>query len=100
MSIIGKSSTIQLDCILFASDFSPASHNAGLYASALAVHIGTKLIVGHSFTLTQAEDEVEVEKAKASRQRVDLEHDLKLAPHVLDAGRGATESVLIEGEPL
>ena len=40
MSIIGKSSTIQLDSILFATDFSPASQNAGLYASVVSVHFG------------------------------------------------------------
>lgn len=99
MSIIGKSITIQLDSILFATDFSPASQNAGLYASAVSVHFGTKLVVGHSFTLTQAALEVEVEKAQASRQRVDLEHELELEAEVLDAGRGTTETVLVEGDP-
>ncbi len=99
MSIIGKSSQIQLDSILFATDFSPASQNAGLYASAVSVHFGTTLIVGHSFTLTQAALEVEVEKAKPSLQRVDLDHDLALAAEVLDAGRGTTETVLLEGDP-
>lgn len=99
MSIIGKSSTIQLDSILFATDFSPASHNAGLYASALSVHFGTGLIVSHSFTLTQAALEVEVEKGKVSQQRVDLDLDLRLASEILDAGRGRTESILLDGDP-
>lgn len=99
MSIIGKSSTIHLDSILFATDFSPASQNAGLYASAVSVHFETRLIVSHSFTLSQAALEVEVEKATASRQRVDLEHELKLEAEVLDAGRGTTKFVLVEGDP-
>jgi nucleotide-binding universal stress UspA family protein len=99
VSIIGRSSTIQLDSILFATDFSPASHNAGLYASAVSVHFGTKLIVGHSFTLTQAALEVEVEREKVSQQRVDLDLDLRLAAEILDAGRDRTESVLLEGDP-
>ena len=99
MSIIGKSSTIQLNSILFATDFSPASQNAGLYASAVSVHFGTKLVVGHSFTLTQAALEVEVAEAKASQQRTDLDHDLKLTAKVLDAGKGTTQCVLLEGDP-
>ena len=99
MSIIGKSSTIQLDSILFATDFSPASHNAGLYASALSVRFGTELIVGHSFTLTQAALEVEVEKGKVSQQRVDLDLDLRLVAEKLDAGTGRTQSTLLEGDP-
>lgn len=99
MSDIGKSSIIQLGSVLFATDFSPASHNAGLYASAVSVHFGTKLIVGHSFTLSQAALEVEVEKGKASQQRIDLDLDLRRAAEILDAGRGQTESVLLEGDP-
>jgi nucleotide-binding universal stress UspA family protein len=99
VSIIGKSSQVQLDCILFATDFSPVSQNAGLYASAISVHFGTKLIVGHSFTLTPAALEVEAEKLKPSLQRIDLEHDLALVAETLDAGRGTTESVLLEGDP-
>lgn len=99
MSIIGKSSQIQLDSILFATDFSPASYNAGLYASAVSMHFATRLIVSHSFSLTQAALEVEVEKARPSQQRIDLEHDLALAAEVLDAGRGTTKMELVEGDP-
>lgn len=99
MSLIGTSSTIQLDSILFATDFSPASQNAGLYASAVSVHFGTRLIVAHAFTLTQAALEVEAERPKHSQQRVDLEHDLTRAAEVLDAGRGTTQSALLEGDP-
>lgn len=99
MPIIGKSPNVELDSILFATDFSPASQNAGLYASAVSVHFGTRLIVGHSFTMTQAALEVEVEKNRPSQQRLDLVHDLSLAAEILDAGRGTTESVLLEGDP-
>ena len=54
MPNIGKSVAIQLDSIVFATDFSPASQNAGLYASAVSVRFGTSLVVAHAFTLTQA----------------------------------------------
>jgi nucleotide-binding universal stress UspA family protein len=99
MPAIGKSSTIQLDSIVFATDFSPASQNAGLYASAVSRHFGTSLVVAHAFTLSQAALEVEVAKSRPSQQRFDLQHSLNLAAQILDAGRGETESLLIEGEP-
>jgi len=99
MPAIGKSSTIQLDSIVFATDFSPASQNAGLYASAVSRHFGTNLVVAHAFTLSQAALEVEVAKSRPSQQRFDLKHDLKLAAQILDAGRGETETLLLEGEP-
>lgn len=99
MPTIGASSAIQLDSIIFATDFSPASQNAGLYASAISVHCGTRLVIAHAFTLVQAALEVEVEKPKTSRQRVSLNHDLILSAQLLDAGLGATEPVLLEGDP-
>jgi nucleotide-binding universal stress UspA family protein len=96
---IGKHLAIQLDTIIFATDFSPASQNAGLYASAISVRFGTSLVVAHAFTLTQAALEVEAEKPLASQQRRNLDHDLALTAEVLDAGRGTTETVLLEGDP-
>jgi nucleotide-binding universal stress UspA family protein len=99
MPTIGVSSAIRLDSIIFATDFSPASQNAGLYASALSVYFGTRLVVAHAFTLVQAALEVEVEKPRASQQRVSLNHDLMLSAQLLDPGSGATESVLVEGDP-
>jgi len=99
MPAIGKSSSIQLNSIVFATDFSPASQNAGLYASAVSVRFGTNLVVAHAFTLTQAALEVEAEKPIASEQRSNLYHDLTLTAEILDAGRGTTETVLLEGDP-
>src|ERR1039457_909610 len=49
MPTIGKHSAMHLDTIL-ATDFSPASYNAGLYASALSTHFHTNLIVVHACT--------------------------------------------------
>jgi nucleotide-binding universal stress UspA family protein len=88
-----------LERVLFATDFSPASYNAGLYASAIAVHFHTRLTVAHAFTLTQAALEVEAEKPLASQQRINLQHDLKLVAEVLGSGKGETETALIEGDP-
>jgi nucleotide-binding universal stress UspA family protein len=99
MPAIDKHPEIQLDSVVFATDFSPASYNAGLYASAVSVHFGTHLVVAHAFILIQAALEVEAEKPLASKQRINLNHDLMLMAEVLESGRGTTESVLVEGDP-
>jgi nucleotide-binding universal stress UspA family protein len=99
MPIIGESSTIRLDSIIFATDFSPASKNAGLYASAISVHFGTSLVIAHAFTLVQAALEVEAEKPLKSQQRIKLNHELTLTAEILDAGQGTTGFVLLEGDP-
>jgi nucleotide-binding universal stress UspA family protein len=99
MPIIGESSPLQLESILFATDFSPASQNAGLYAAALSVHFGTDLLVAHAFTLLQASLEVEAEHPQSSQQRKNLTHDLTLTAESLQAGRGLTQSALVEGDP-
>jgi len=99
MPIIGKHPSIQLDTVVFATDFSPASQNAGLYASAISVHFQTDLVVAHAFTLLQPALEVEVGMSKPSQQRLDLNHALSLTAEILRAGRGATEPILLEGDP-
>ena len=99
MPIIGKSTALQLDSIIFATDFSPASHNAGLYASAISVYFGASLVIAHAFILVQAALEVEAEKPLASRQRINLTHELMLTAEILKAGQGRTETVLLEGDP-
>lgn len=99
MPVSDASSAIRLESIIFATDFSPASQNAGLYASAFSVHFGIRLVVAHAFTLVQAALEVEIEKPFASQQRNNLNHDLTLTAEVLDAGQGTTGTVLLEGDP-
>ena len=99
MPPIGKHSAMQLDSVVFATDFSPASQNAGLYASAVSVRFGTSLVVAHAFTLTQGALEVEAEKPFTSQQRANLRYDLALTAEELKSGRDATESVLLEGDP-
>jgi nucleotide-binding universal stress UspA family protein len=96
---IGKHLAIQLDSIVFATDFSPASQNAGLYASAVSVRLGTSLVVAHAFTLTQAALEVEAEKPFGSVQRANLALDLTLTAQELKSGRGTTEAALLQGDP-
>jgi nucleotide-binding universal stress UspA family protein len=99
MPIIGVNTIVQIESIIFATDFSPASQNAGLYASALSIHFGTDLLVAHAFTLLQASLEVEAEYPLSSQQRKNLTHDLTLTAESLQAGRGVTQSALVQGDP-
>lgn len=99
MSSITENAILQVDSVIFATDFSASSQNAGLYASAISKHFNTKLVIAHAFTLHQAALEVEVEKTKESHQRVILNHDLRYAAESLPSGVGETEPVLLEGDP-
>lgn len=99
MITVRKSSAMQFETVIFATDFSPASYNAGLYASAISIHFSTSLVVVHTFTLLQAALEVETGKSIPSQQRIDLGCELTLTAETLKAGRGTTETVLLEGDP-
>ena len=99
MLITGDSPAIQFDSVIFATDFSRESQNAGLYASAFSRFFVSKLVVAHGFILTQAALEVEVEKPLSSQLRIDLFHELSRAAEALPAGRGDTEKVLLDGDP-
>jgi nucleotide-binding universal stress UspA family protein len=90
--------TIQFDSVIFATDFSWASENAGLYASAFSKHFASKLVVAHGFILTQAALEVEVERPLSSQLRIDLFHELTRAAKSLQAGRGSIETLLLDGD--
>jgi len=99
MPAVYARSAISLDSIIFATDFSAASQNAGLYASAISVYFGVGLVIAHAFTLVQAAIEVEAEKPLASQQRINLNHELTLTARMLNAGRGTSETVLLDGDP-
>jgi len=99
MLITGNSPAIQFDSVIFATDFSWESQNAGLYASAFSRFFESKLVVAHGFILTQAALEVEVERPLSSQLRIDLFHELTRAAAPLRAGRGVSETVLLDGDP-
>ncbi len=99
MAVVNNSPVLQCESVIFATDFSPASQNAGLYASAFSKHTVTNLVVAHAFTLSQAALEVETANPRSSRQRHDLNQELSLTADALAAGRGSTETVLLEGDP-
>ena len=96
MPALTKRLTVHPETVVFATDFSPASYNAGLYASAISLHFHTNLVVAHAFVLTQPALEVEAEKPLGSQQRINLKHDLTLVAEVLKSGKGETEIALLE----
>jgi nucleotide-binding universal stress UspA family protein len=88
-----------LENVIFATDFTSASTNAGLYASGLSKRLGTNLIVAHGFALIQAALEVEMDKPLHSQQRANLHFDLTAVAKTLDAGLGVAEPILLDGDP-
>ena len=99
MSVTGDSPELNLKAVVYATDFSLHSRNAGLYAAQLASYSAAKLLVAHAFTLEQAAMEVEVGDTRVSQQRKDL-MDLLSA----EAARLKVDSIeaiptLLEGDP-
>ena len=96
---VGNSPELQFGTVVFATDFSWASQNAGSYASAFSTHFASRLVVAHGFLLTQAALEVEVEKPLSSQLRIDLYRELTAAARALQAGYGKPEGILLDGDP-
>lgn len=90
---------LQLESLIFATDFSESSQNAGFYAAFLAKRFGVKLIVAHAFTPSQAAMDVELEHSISSRQRKDLSRDLAGKCDALTEAAIDAVSVLLEGDP-
>jgi nucleotide-binding universal stress UspA family protein len=87
--------------VIFATEFSQCSENAGRYASMIARRFGADLTVAHSFELTQAAMEVEAKGngALKSAQRADLEIAIVNEAERLRTGLQHVEAVLLEGDP-
>jgi nucleotide-binding universal stress UspA family protein len=90
---------LSVQSILFATDFSPASHPASLYAVALAAHFGCVLTLAHVFLPSQSAQEAEAKEGIVSEQRRLLQQRLELTTSVLARDAGKATSVLLEGDP-
>jgi nucleotide-binding universal stress UspA family protein len=99
MATKADKSKLDLDSIVYATDFSVCSQNAGLYASELAHYFSAKLIVAHAFTLSQAAMEAEIDHTLISHQRRDLEFLLSKKAAELAGGRVPGTPALVEGDP-
>jgi nucleotide-binding universal stress UspA family protein len=85
--------------IVYATDFSTWSQNAGFYAALFAKYFKARLLVAHAFTLSQAAMEVEVEKLSISQQRRDLQAFLSTKAAILTSPSVEAVPKLVEGAP-
>ena len=99
MAVIDNKPALNLKSVVYATDFSPCSRNAGLYAARIAVHFSAKLLVAHAFTLSQAALEVETCDRKVSQQRLDLKRLLSNEANLLGIDSVEAIPILLEGNP-
>ncbi len=99
MQVTGDCPELNLKTVVYATDFSLHSRNAGLYAAHLASCSSAKLMVTHAFTLEQAAMEVEVGDKRVSQQRKDLMDLLSAEATRLKLDSIETVPTLLEGDP-
>lgn len=99
MPLIGEMPELDLHTVIYGTDFSPCSRNAGVYAAFLAQHFSATLMVAHAFTLSQAAMEVESEPPLVSQQRKNLESLLSREVSALSQSSFQAIPVLLEGDP-
>ncbi len=99
MPVIGDRPELNLKAVIYATDFSPGSRNAGLYAARIAAYFSAKLLVTHAFTLEQAALEVEVGDRQSSQQRQNLAHLLSREADSLRANSIEIIPTLLDGNP-
>jgi nucleotide-binding universal stress UspA family protein len=85
--------------IIFATDFSIGSRNAGQYGRLLAKYFSCPLVVAHAFTLSQAAMEVESNDTLRSQQRKDLQAKLDGEADWLKQASVNVSTALLEGDP-
>jgi nucleotide-binding universal stress UspA family protein len=97
--VIGEMPAIDLNAVIYGTDFSSCSRNAGPYAALLAERFSATLMVAHAFTLSQPALEAESNPSLVSRQRKDLESLLSHEAAALSRGSLQAMPVLLEGDP-
>lgn len=96
---LAERSKISIGTVIYATDFSRCSQNAGAYAVRLAAFLSAKLVVAHAFTLTQAAMEVEADRTSVSRQRMELNSLLANTAFLLGSHGIAAIPALLDGDP-
>jgi nucleotide-binding universal stress UspA family protein len=99
MPLIGDTPGLDLNAVIYATDFSLYSQNAGFYAALLAQYLAAKLLVAHAFTLSQAALEVEIHGDLISQQRRDLKVLLNQKISTLAAKSIEAVPILLDGDP-
>ena len=99
MNTVDDKPVLNLNTVIYATDFSPCSQNAGLYAAGMAAYFSAKLLVAHAFMRTQAALEVEIGDRKVSQQRTNLTDLLSKEALRLGIDSVKASPILLEGEP-
>jgi nucleotide-binding universal stress UspA family protein len=99
VEVQGERPAVSVGSIVYATDFSTCSENAGAYAKMLAEFFSARLLVTHAFLLTQAAMEVEQLKGKLSKQREDLRVRVDQKAKGLSSASFQAEAVLLAGHP-
>lgn len=94
-----ESTKLKVRAVVYATDLSLCSQNAGFYAAFLAQFFSAELLVAHAFSLSQAAMEVEFDPALTSEQRKDLEFLLSRKAAKLSRDGVHASPVLVEGNP-
>lgn len=88
---------LDIEAVVYGTDFTVGSQKAGLYAAQLARFFAAKLFVTHAFTVSQAAMEVEMDGSLISQQRKDLQ--ALLARNALASGVVGAIPLLLDGDP-
>lgn len=99
MPMMDETPSLNLNSIVYATDFSLCSRNAGMYASCLARYFSARLLVAHAFTLSQSAMEAEIDSSLVSKQRKDLQSMLSREASALSSESVEAVPMLLEGDP-
>lgn len=99
MQLIDEKIEIDPKSVVFATDFSLCSQNAGAYAARVASYFSAAFFVAHAFTPTQAAMEVEANRGLVSQQRKDLESLLATKAALLSEDSQKATPCLLKGSP-
>ena len=99
MPLMGDRPELNLNAVIYGTDFSICSQNAGFYAAFMAKHFSAKLLLAHAFTLSQAALEVEIDGSLVSQQRQDLQLLLSQKASALASGPIEAIPILLDGDP-
>lgn len=97
MQIEGDRPEVSFDSVVFATDFSSSSENAGLFAQLLARYYSATLLVTHAFYSSQAAAEAEAISHNLSREREQLFSRLSATAAGLQVDGVEVRPVLLEG---
>lgn len=97
LRVEGDRPQVNIDTVIFATDFSNCSENAGRYARLLARYYSAKLIATHVFRSSQAAMEAEALSHNLSREREDKVNRLSHLAHSLSTEGVQAKPILLEG---